>query len=1069
MPGQHNHVSYNASFCTGGQWWPSASDWARRWVTFVITQLRPNSSSVPLYSQDDRVVANDQERRASGRAIVICGGTMKRNWTHDELVETFILLPEEQVLLEHKTPPSQLGFAALLKFVQHEGRFPTHRHEIPPAVITHLADQLGLDLALAFQYEWQGRTVEQHRAQIRTFLGLRESTSHDLHDLADWLCTQVAPQENRLEHIKAAADDRLRSLHIELPAPKHLDRFIDSALNTFEQTFYTTTFAALSETTRNSLDALVVTSVDALTTSNADEAESSTPGHSIFHTLKQDPGALSLKAVLDTAAKLIRLRQLELPATLFRDVAPRIVTAYRDRVAAEPPREVRRHTDQIRATLLACFCWDRTQEITDQLVDMLIDIIHRIGARAERRIERAYIAEIKRVRGKARMYYNIADAALEHPDGIVSEVVFPAAGGETNLRAIVEEYRASATFEEQVHTTMRASYGRHYRRMVPAILRVLTFHSNNAIHRPVIQALELLTRYADSEQTYYSEVDDVPLAGVVPEGWRDLVVHETNAGKARINRISYELCVLNVLREKLRCKEIWLQGARRHRNPDLDLPLDFSECREAYYAALKWPLDATAFITKLQQDLAAALGMLNRGLPKNTKVVIVGEHPRGTIRLSPLEAQPEGANLLRLKTEIMGRWPMTSLLDMLKEVDLRIHFTQHFKSARAREALDRRTLQRRLLLCLYALGTNTGLKRICTGQSGEDYRDLLYVRRHYLSKDQLRSAITDVVNALFGTRRTDIWGEGTTACASDSKKFSAWDQNLLTEWHIRYRGPGIMVYWHVDRKAACIYSQVKSCSSSEVAAMIEGVLRHCTEMEIDRQYVDSHGQSVVAFAFCYLLGFQLLPRLKAIPRQKLYRPFAGDLDRYPRLKPVLSKHAIDWSIIAQQYDELIKYATALRVGTADAEAILRRFRQGATQHPTYTALIELGKVIKTIFLCQFLHSEALRHEIHAGLNVVENWHSANGFIFYGKGGEIATNRGSEQELAILSLHLLQMVMVLINTVMIQTVLQEPTWKKLLTVEDYRALTPLIYGHVNPYGLFWLDLDQRLLIEPDQAA
>jgi len=136
---------------------------------------------------------------------------MKRNWTHDELVETFSLLPEEQVLLEHKTPPSQLGFAALLKFVQHEGRFPTYRHEIPPAVITHLAHQLVLDPALAFQYEWQGRTVEQHRAQIRTFLGLHESTSHALHDLADWLCTQVAPQENRLEHIKAAADDGVLS------------------------------------------------------------------------------------------------------------------------------------------------------------------------------------------------------------------------------------------------------------------------------------------------------------------------------------------------------------------------------------------------------------------------------------------------------------------------------------------------------------------------------------------------------------------------------------------------------------------------------------------------------------------------------------------------------------------------------------------------------------------------------------------------------------------------------------------------------------------------------------------
>lgn len=240
-------------------------------------------------------------------------------------------------------------------------------------------------------------------------------------------------------------------------------------------------------------------------------------------------------------------------------------------------------------------------------------------------------------------------------------------------------------------------------------------------------------------------------------------------------------------------------------------------------------------------------------------------------------------------------------------------------------------------------------------------------------------------------------------------------------------------------------------------------------MEVDRQYVYSHGQSVIAFTFCHLLGFQLLPRLKAMPRQKLYRPFASDPERYPRLKPVLSKHVIDWDIIAQQYDEVIKYATALRIGTAEAEAILRRFRQGATQHPTYTALLELGKAIKTVFLCHYLHSDALRREIHEGLNVIENWNSANGFIFYGKGGEIATNRRDEQELAILSLHLLQLVMVFINTVMIQTVLQEPAWEGVLTVEDYRALTPLVYGHVNPYGLFQLDLDQRLRIEPEQAA
>jgi TnpA family transposase len=58
-----------------------------------------------------------------------------------------------------------------------------------------------------------------------------------------------------------------------------------------------------------------------------------------------------------------------------------------------------------------------------------------------------------------------------------------------------------------------------------------------------------------------------------------------------------------------------------------------------------------------------------------------------------------------------------------------------------------------------------------------------------------------------------------------------------------------MIYWHVERKSVCIYSQLKSCSASEVASMIEGVLRHCTDMEVDRQYTDTHGTSIVGFAF----------------------------------------------------------------------------------------------------------------------------------------------------------------------------------------------------------------------------
>jgi len=118
--------------------------------------------------------------------------------------------------------------------------------------------------------------------------------------------------------------------------------------------------------------------------------------------------------------------------------------------------------------------------------------------------------------------------------------------------------------------------------------------------------------------------------------------------------------------------------------------------------------------------------------------------------------------------------------------------------------------------------------------------------------------------------------------------------------------------------------------------MIEGVLRHCTDMEVDRTYVDSHGQSEVAFSFCKLLGFQLLPRLKGIHRQRLYRPVTGAPDAYPALQLVLTR-PIDWALIERQYDQMVKYATALRLGTAATADILRRFTRANLQHPTYKA------------------------------------------------------------------------------------------------------------------------------------
>ncbi|GAC1649601.1 MAG: hypothetical protein NVS4B9_40720 [Ktedonobacteraceae bacterium] len=96
----------------------------------------------------------------------------------------------------------------------------------------------------------------------------------------------------------------------------------------------------------------------------------------------------------------------------------------------------------------------------DTLVDLLIDVAHHLNKKAEQRVEKAFVKDIKKVTGKTNLLFHVAEAAVDHPDGTIREVIFPVVSEQT-LHDLVKEYRASGSaYQQKVQNAMRGPYSR---------------------------------------------------------------------------------------------------------------------------------------------------------------------------------------------------------------------------------------------------------------------------------------------------------------------------------------------------------------------------------------------------------------------------------------------------------------------------------------------------------------------------------------------------------------------------------------------------------------------------------
>jgi len=310
------------------------------------------------------------------------------------------------------------------------------------------------------------------------------------------IITQAGAERTRLDE---QVYSWCREMKVEPPSVAQIDRFVGSAVLAWE-----------------SATAVAVTDQLGAQTLAAIEDLFSPPSRDLLTSLRAHPGAVGVDTVIAELAKLGALRVLDLPSTLFDGVSQRSVQRWHDRFQVTRPSALAEMAQPDRLLLTTAWATRRTQLVIDGVVDLLIAVIHKIRARAERRVEREHSADLKRVHGKTKLLYQIVEAALANPDGIVSDVVFPMADLET-LQDLVKEHQASeSVLKSQAQTYLRTSYARHYRRIIPQLLMALQFESSNTAHRPVLDGIDLIRRYIGRTERLFPVDEVVPMDGVVP-------------------------------------------------------------------------------------------------------------------------------------------------------------------------------------------------------------------------------------------------------------------------------------------------------------------------------------------------------------------------------------------------------------------------------------------------------------------------------------------------------------------------------------------------------------------------
>ena len=959
---------------------------------------------------------------------------------HDVYTPNFV----ELIWAEKRTrePGPRVGLLAQLKTFQRLGYF-VLLSEIPLPVLEHVALSAGYSTVPEDLTRYGVSSARRrHMLLIRGYVGVKE-WGHEA-ELAMQQASQDAARtlEDLADIINVVLEQLIRQRY-ELPAFSILHRAAQHARATINREYQQLVCGRLEDAARRQLDILLCRVED----------ETKSP----WHRLKQEPKQPTAQNNRDFLDHLAWLREQAIPADAFQGIPDVKAKQFAAEARSLDVASINDLTKAKRLTLAAALVLAQIGHALDDAADMFVRVVQRLHNQAYDALLNHQAEHVERTDSLVAKLHGVT-LAYRNPG--TAEQRLSAIGSvlEPDTERILEQCEAHQATAGRQYLPFLGRFYSHQRAALFRFLESVQLLSTSA-DKSMTDAIAFLLAHKKSRQDRLSILDEQTGQALdlsfVAEPWRPLLAADRKPAEESMHvaRRWFELCAITEVMHELKSGDLCIPGSDRY-SDFREQFVSEEECRQSlvsYGERAGIPTEPRAFVDALRDKLEQAARKADQGFPENEYL----RFEAGEAILKRVRRKPDPVGIRSFERQLKGRMSPVGILDILADTDEWLHWTKHFGPISGHDAKIANPAER-YLVTTFCYGFDFGPTQTARSIRGLDRRQVAFVNQRHVTEDKLNDAITTVINGYNRFSLPKIWGVGKHASA-DGTKWDLHAQNLISEYHLRYGGYGGIGYYLVSDMYIALFSRFTTCGSWEGHTILDFISENDSDIRPDTIHADTQGQSAAIFGLAHLLGIQLQPRIRNWKGLHFYRP---DPDvRYEHIDLLFSKK-VDWELIETMLPEMLRVAVSIGAGRLKPSTVLRRLATYSRKSKLYFAFRELGYVVRTSFLLDYLCDVELRRLIQAATNKSERFNQFAQWVAFG-GGALANEAiRDEQRKFIKYNHLVANLLIFHNVVTMTKALERLaaegyTWDEELAA----AFTPYQTEHINRFGRYARDRDR----------